>query len=558
MGSLTGIQPHATRTEPVPAEGTVDSGLRVWRALLTTVCVWVVLSQVVVGQLSSAGLQRLQRATVLIESGADRCSGVLISEAGLIATAAHGVHEDAGRLRVRLWDGRQFPAVELIRDVAADTALLRLQDAADVIVLPVAAAVGQLPAGESVFACGFPAREVIGSPAVVRAGEVRKAAGGVVRTTCQLTVGDSGGPLVNGAGYLVGLHRQIGAGPESNMHTSVDVLWRLLQRSGLQAEVAAVENAEPIDPGGAIGGLSEQYLRGLSPSLLEIRVLSAAVGSEGEKLIGVVISGTQLAVRLSAVEVEQRYGVLQAGLLRELRLQRQSESLDLAIFELAEEGDVEGLQPIRWREDPAVIFERVQSLSPGDSGAGLQLSSMGVISRVGWNEPRVRAVLGVDLEEVETSAGRGLRVQQTTPNGPAAGRLFGGDILVRVGNEQIGSREQFGRLLGRLQPGDRLRLELQRGADLQSVGLRAGWNPGEQFERSEFLDGRAGRVSERRTGFVGVIQHDIPVEPQSCPSLLLDWRGLPIGLTIARRARESSLAIPAMAVQRLMSGADGN
>ena len=244
--------------------------------------------------------------------------------------------------------------------------------------------------------------------------------------------------------------------------------------------------------------------------------------------------------------------------MRELRLQRQSESLDLAIFELAEEGDVEGLQPIRWREDPAVIFERVQSLSPGDSGAGMQLSSAGVISRVGWNEPRVRAVLGVDLEEVETSAGRGLRVQQTTPNGPAAGRLFGGDILVGVGNEQIGTREQFGRLLGRLQPGDRLRLELQRGADLQSVGLRAGWNPGEQFERSEFLDGRAGRVSERRTGFVGVIQHDIPVEPQSCPSLLLDWRGLPIGLTIARRARESSLAIPAMAVQRLMSGADGN
>ena len=118
MGSLTGIQPHAARAEPVPAEGAVDSGLRVWRALLTTVCVWVVLSQVVVGQLSSAGLQRLQRATVLIESGADRCSGVLISEAGLIATAAHGVHEDAGRLRVRLWDGRQFPAVELIRDVA--------------------------------------------------------------------------------------------------------------------------------------------------------------------------------------------------------------------------------------------------------------------------------------------------------------------------------------------------------------------------------------------------------------------------------------------------------
>ncbi|HAP06199.1 MAG TPA: hypothetical protein DCR20_00100, partial [Planctomycetaceae bacterium] len=461
MGSLTGIQPHAARAEPVPAEGTVDSGLRVWRALLTTVCVWVVLSRVVVGQLSSAGLQRLQRATVLIESGADRCSGVLISEAGLIATAAHGVHEDAGRLRVRLWDGRQFPAVELIRDVAADTALLRLQDAADVIVLPVAAAVGQLPAGESVFACGFPAREVIGSPAVVRAGEVRKAAGGVVRTTCQLTVGDSGGPLVNGAGYLVGLHRQIGAGPESNMHTSVDVLWRLLRRTGLQTEVAAVENAEPIDPGGAIGGLSEQYLRGLSSSLLEIRVLSAAVGSEGEKLIGVVISGTQLAVRLSAVEVEQRYGVLQAGLLRELRLQRQSESLDLAIFEMAEEGDVEGLQPIRWREDPAVIFERVQSLSPGDSGAGMQLSSAGVISRVGWNEPRVRAVLGVDLEEVETSAGRGLRVQQTTPNGPAAGRLFGGDILVGVGNEQIGTREQFGRLLGRLQPGHRLRLELR-------------------------------------------------------------------------------------------------
>ena len=69
-------------------------------------------------------------------------------------------------------------------------------------------------------------------------------------------------------------------------------------------------------------------------------------------------------------------------------------------------------------------------------------------------------------------------------------------------------------------------------------------DPAEQFERTEFLDGRSGVVSERRSGFADVIQHDIELAPGDCGGPLVDSDGQVIGINIARRARESSLAIP--------------
>ncbi|TWW10917.1 hypothetical protein E3A20_05770, partial [Planctomyces bekefii] len=209
---------------------------------------WLLAADLVRGQISADGLRRLQQATVLIESGADRCSGVLISETGLIATAAHGVH--GAVVRVRLADGQVRMATVAGRDEPGDTALLRLQRDADsdkLVCVPLGDSGDELTVGVSVFAAGFPVRELRGNLAVLRAGVVKSAAAGVLRTTCQLTVGDSGAPLLDGEGRLVGMHRQIGAGVASNLHSTPAALRRLLQQASVtSAELPALTTAVAI------------------------------------------------------------------------------------------------------------------------------------------------------------------------------------------------------------------------------------------------------------------------------------------------------------------------
>ena len=80
--------------------------------------------------------------------------------------------------------------------------------------------------GELVIAGGFPARETDGMTPVVRLGEILAADQSAVRSSCTLTSGDSGGPLLNSRGELIGLHRQIGIGTDSNTHVALPAIRR--------------------------------------------------------------------------------------------------------------------------------------------------------------------------------------------------------------------------------------------------------------------------------------------------------------------------------------------
>lgn len=519
---------------------------------------WLSLSGEVYSQFSPQGLQRMRQVTVLIESGSDRCSGVLISAAGLIATAAHGVDADAGNIRVHLADGLIQTASVVARDEAGDTALLRLQRADGGVALPcvpLRLRDRELSEGSAVFAAGFPARESIGSGAVLRSGVVKSAGLNVVRTTCSLTVGDSGGPLLDGEGRLVGLHRRIGAGAESNLHTSLTSLRHLLQRAAVKPAELPAEGTSVAIAAGVSGGRPEgESVRSLLASQLPIAMVEGGEVQGVQRLWGWLLTDSLLAVRLSALEPGREYVVADRGHVRwRLKPVQHSYGLDLAIYQLFDgaEGAAAGMRPIAWREQPLQLFEQVHGVIGATGSNDVFVSAGGVVSRVDWREPSVRAVLGAELEEFEASGGSRLRVVRTSPNSAAAFQLEAGDLVMGTESGAVGSRAQFGELLRQRQPGDWLTLDVRRGEQQRLVHLKLGWDPAEQFERTEYLDGRSGRVSDRRTGFAGVVQHDVPVVPDDCPQLLVDWQGLPVGLTISRRARESSLAIPAAALMQL-------
>ena len=119
-----------------------------------------------------------------------------------------------------------------------------------------------------------------------------------------------------------------------------------------------------------------------------------------------------------------------------------------------------------------------------------------------------------------------------------------GEQILAVNQQSIGRLDDVGAALNKRQPGDWLSIQFERDTTRQSAFARFQHDPGERFERTEFLDGRSGRVSERRSGFEDVFQHDAALMPNQCGGPLCDLSGRIIAINIARRARESTLAIP--------------
>src|ERR1700758_4392518 len=69
--------------------------------------------------------ERLRRSTVLIHAGGrGNGSGLIWSSGGVVLTNAHVAR--SSRLRVQLWDGREFHGVVTSRDPRRDLAALRI------------------------------------------------------------------------------------------------------------------------------------------------------------------------------------------------------------------------------------------------------------------------------------------------------------------------------------------------------------------------------------------------------------------------------------------------
>ena len=136
-------------------------------------------------------------------------SGFVIDPSGLIVTNAHVV-ESAGQIQVRLADGRRFPATVVGRDNRVDLALLKIDGASRLTVLPLGDS-NKLRVGELVLALGNPfgLEHSVSFGIVSRKGApLTVAAPGFdfIQTDAAINPGNSGGPLVNVSGEVIGVN----------------------------------------------------------------------------------------------------------------------------------------------------------------------------------------------------------------------------------------------------------------------------------------------------------------------------------------------------------------
>lgn len=148
-------------------------------------------------------------------------SGVIVSEDGLILTNNHVVRQ-AEELKVKLADGREYPAKIVGRDELTDVAVLRIE--AEGLRPASFADSDRLEVGEWVVAIGSPfgfsntvtagivsakGRTGLGLAAQGEDGRPQQIFQDFIQTDAAINPGNSGGPLVNLDGQIVGVNTAI-------------------------------------------------------------------------------------------------------------------------------------------------------------------------------------------------------------------------------------------------------------------------------------------------------------------------------------------------------------
>ncbi len=203
-------------------------------------------------------------STVGILVGMGAGSGVIVSEDGLVLTAAHVIGSKPGtEVRVVLPDGTLVHGKTLGVNPKTDSGMLRITEKPPEGASWPGAEQGKWPAaeigksldlkeGQWVIALGHPGGPKRDRRPPVRVGRFEKylKADTSLRTDCTLVGGDSGGPLFDLTGKVVGIHSRIGIFLENNMHVPTEAFrddWDKLVEGKVLGKPTTVELGLTLD-----------------------------------------------------------------------------------------------------------------------------------------------------------------------------------------------------------------------------------------------------------------------------------------------------------------------
>jgi serine protease Do len=155
--------------------------------------------------------------------------------------------------------------------------------------------------------------------------------------------------------------------------------------------------------------------------------------------------------------------------------------------------------------------------------------------------------LGVQMEQIEG----GVKITVVVAKGPAekAGVKVN-DVIISVGDRIITDMETLQETIGLHKAGDTITLRVKR--DNKEVEMTATLERRQGDARADFQNTLGNPLSERRSGFPMVLQHDTILKPSECGGPLVDLDGKTVGINIARAGRVETYALPAETVVALL------
>jgi serine protease Do len=176
---------------------------------------------------------RVSPAVVAVRVGYGTGSGVVISEDGLVLTAAHVCDEPNRNVFFTFPDGKTAHGKTLGTNHELDAGLMKITDQGKWPHVEIGSLDGAR-VGDWVLALGHPGGFDRERPMVVRLGRIIRLASGVLQSDCTLVGGDSGGPLFDMHGRVIGIHSRISDSTAANFHVSIGAYsdsWQRLAKS---------------------------------------------------------------------------------------------------------------------------------------------------------------------------------------------------------------------------------------------------------------------------------------------------------------------------------------
>ena len=272
-------------------------------------------------------LKRLEQATVCLQEGGGSGSGVIVSEDGLILTAAHVVGESK-TMTVRFHDDRQVTCKVLGTYGPADAAMAQIIEEGPYVVADIAPA-GSLKVGDTVFALGNPGGFDIQRGMPLRIGHVSKTDANFMACDCALIGGDSGGPSFNLQGQVVGIHSNISGSVATNNDVHIDAFhrnWDAMKAGERKGRVLEPEN----QPDALVVGLRLIANEPGEPIRIAGVVPNTPAAWAGLKSDDEILTVNKVAVT-NANEFVQKAKAGQWGRTLKLGIKRDDQPLDLTL-----------------------------------------------------------------------------------------------------------------------------------------------------------------------------------------------------------------------------------
>ena len=296
-----------------------------------------------------------------------------------------------------------------------------------------------------------------------------------------------------------------------------------------------------ITQGSAIRDLWKPIVAEANRSVVEVcvneraMVLGTVVGKDlvVTKMSELTLSSSKdnESVELSIDQGEETWPCVQIGVDR---------AADIALLRVT---DAE-LTPVRWRQkEEPVPGSFLASVDGSDAPFGV-----GILAAASYVHTVPRAFLGIRFANPN---GGTAEIEDTVEHGAAeAAGILGGDVVVKFGEAKIGDTDSLRAAIRACTPGDKVSVTLKRGEETVTVEVVLGTNTSPMRSDQESV---WGELSDVRSGFQRVLQHDTVLKPEDCGGPIVDLTGAVVGVNVARAGRIETLALPAADVRALVA-----
>ena len=226
------------------------------------------------------------------------------------------------------------------------------------------------------------------------------------------------------------------------------------------------------------------------------------------------------------------------------------QQFDVALLKI----DAKNLPVAEWRESK----EDGVGSWVASPGLGKEPLAVGIISVASRNiDPRNSRRYSPDPNSgylgVTMGQGNGGVVIENVNNDTPAAKsgMKAGDLIKSIDGKPISDIDAMAEILGKHRRGDKVTIKFTRDGKPMEIITELAARPFD-LNRGIQQNRMGSALSDRRSGFPTILQHDTILKPADCGGPLVDLDGRVVGVNIARAGRTESYAIPAETIQTLV------